>query len=166
MKIEDVIIERLVGDAQKNALEFAAYLRENKIQLEREVGGYWDDKFYYDGIFNDKFVCFVLISNEEKTDPESWAVWSDDSGSKWFEDYPFDERLKEIAWKNVGVCGNETDTACGGCPAIGGQAKTIFGKVFNNTCGTTFRFNNPNGIELECLKKLVDIIIKDIEENI
>ena len=162
MQIENVINERLIGDARKNALEFIAYLRENEIQLEREVGGYWDDKFYYGAIFNNNFVCFILISNEEKTDPESWTVWSDDSGSRWFEDYLLDERLKEVAWKNVDVCGNETDTACGGCPSIGGQPKTVFGKLFNNTCGTTFRFNNPSGIEIDCLMELMNIRKKDI----
>jgi len=158
MKLEDIIKENLAGDAQENALEFIAYLRDNEIQLEK-IGGYWDGKFYYGASYNGEFVCFILIyspaSAVDSTEP--WVIWSDDSGSKWFADHPLDEKFKEIAWKNAGVCGNKTDTACGGCPSIGGQPKTIFGKNFNNICGTTFCFKNPNGIELECLKKLIDI---------
>ena len=168
MRIEEVINERLVGDAQKNALDFIEYLRDNEMQFDREVGGYWDGKFYYAVRYNEQFVCFILIYSPASIidSNEPWVVWSDDSGSKWYEDDSLDEELKEIAWKNVGTCGNETETACGGCPAVGGQPKTIFGKIFNNTCGTTFRFNNPNRIELECMKKLMDIRKNDILKNI
>ena len=48
---------------------------------------------------------------------------------------------------------------------VGGQPKTIFGKVFNNTCGTTFCFKNPSCMELECLKKLMQIRKNDILKN-
>jgi len=167
MRIESAINERLIGDVQKRALDFVSYLRDNDMQFDREVGGYWDGKFYYTVSYNGEFVCFILIyspaSAVDSTEP--WVVWTDDSGSKWFEDYPLGEDLKEIAWKNVGVCGNETETACGGCPSIGGQPKTIFGKVFNNTCGTTFCFKNPSCMELECLKKLMQIRKNDILKN-
>ena len=168
MRIENVINERLIGDEQKNALDFIAYLRDNEMQIEREVGGYWDGKFYYGVRYNEKYVCFILIfspaSAVDSTEP--WVVWSDDSGSKWFEDYPLDEHLKEFAWKNVDVCGNETEIACGGCPSIGGQPKTIFGKTFKNTCGTTFCFKNPSGIELDCMKMLMEIRKNDILKNV
>ena len=166
MQIENIINESLAGDSQTNALNFVAYLRNSGMKVEREIGGYWDDKFYYDVKYNEKFVCFILVyspaSSEDSTEP--WVVWSDDSGSKWYENCPLElaENLKEIAWKNVGICGNTTENPCDGCPNIGGQEKTILGKIFKNTCGTVFCFNNPMGAELECLKSLVGIRKNDI----
>ena len=42
-EIEDFIGEILTGDAQKNALEFAAYLRASEMLFERGTG-YWEGK--------------------------------------------------------------------------------------------------------------------------
>ena len=165
--IEDFICEILTGGTQKSALDFIAHCRTNGLAFERHNEGWWEGKLYWWVKYNDETVFYILVYSPASAvdSAEPWVVWSDDSGSKWFEDYPLDEHLKEIAWKNVGVCGNEIETACDGCPGIGGQPKTIFGKIFGNTCGTTFRFNNPNGMELECLKKLVEIRKKDIIKN-
>ena len=89
-----------------------------------------------------------------------WTIWSDDSDSNWFEDFPLDDHAKEIAWKNVDICGN-----CGGCDNPGGSRKTIFGKEFNNVCRTTMRFINPDIEALECVKKMVEIRKNDIHGN-
>ena len=154
-KMEDVIIEVLAGDAQKNALEFASYLRENEFLFERGKG-YWEDKFYWMIKLRDEYVCFVLINGYgsvgNTTEPEGWIIWFDNSGPNWFEDFPLDDRMKEIAWKNVDVCGN-----CGSCGSPGGTRKTIFGKEFDNVCITAIRFDNPDAEEVECAKKMVEI---------
>jgi ribosomal protein S18 acetylase RimI-like enzyme len=62
----------------------------------------------------------------------------------------------------VDICGN-AGVACGEC--IGRTRKMIFGKYFENVCGTTFRFNYPNADTLECMKKLVAIRKCSIEKN-
>ena len=83
--------------------------------------GYWEDKFYWMIKYKDEYVCFILINcGGDKTEPVGWIIWSDDSGSNWFEDIPLDERTKEIAWKHIYICGN-----CGGCKKPGGSYKTI-----------------------------------------
>ena len=163
-RIEDFIGEVLTGEDQKNALEFAAYLRESEMQFERGTG-YWEGKLYWVINYKDESVCYILIGSEEKPGPGPWIIWSDDSGSNSFEDFPLDERIKEIAWKNVDICGN-----CGGCDNRGytRKTKTIFGKEFNNVCLTTMRFTNPDVEELECVKKMMEIrknyILKDIKK--
>lgn len=159
-KIEDVIGEVLTGDTQKNALEFVTYLRTNEMLFEREKG-YWEDKYYWGIKYNNKFVCFVLISSEDKTDPESWTIWSDDSGSNTFGDYQLDEHIKVILWKNVDICGN-----CGGCGNPGGSRKIIFGKEYNNVCVTAMRFTSPDAETMECVKKMVEIRKNDILKDI
>jgi hypothetical protein len=156
-RIENSILEFLIGDTQKNALDFFVYLRENGMLFERGKG-YWKSKLYWIIMYKDEYVCFILINgSEEKTEP--WIVWSDDSGSNWFEDFPLDEHIKEAAWKNVDFCAK-----CGSCN--GGTRKTIFGKEFDKICRTTFKFINPNVSVLKCLKKMVEIRKIDILGNI
>ena len=158
-RIDDFINELLIGDAQRNALEFVTYLRTNEMQFKKEKG-YWEDKCYWGISYKGKYVCSVLINNYEKTDPESWTVWSDSSGSKWYEDSLLDEHLKETAWDNVDICGDVGE--CGYCGHSGGISKKIFGKDFYNVCLTVFRFNNPNASTVECIIKLLEIRKSDI----
>ena len=156
-RIENLIGEVLTGDAQKNALEFFAYLRASEMLFEKGKG-YWEDKLYWGIKYRDESICYILINgSEEKAEP--WIIWSDDSDSNWFGDFPLDEHMKEIAWENVDVCAN-----CGYCGS--GTRKTIFGKEFNNVCRTTMRFINPDVEALECVKKMVEIRKNDILGNI
>ena len=160
-QIENYIADVLTGDAQKNALGFATYLRASEMQFERGTG-YWEDKLYWLIKYKTDYVCFILINgSEDRSEPEGWVIWSDDSGSNWFEDFPLDEHMKEIAWKHVDICGN-----CGDCGNPGGSRKTIFGKEFNNVCRTTMRFINPDVEALECAKKMVELRKNDILGNI
>lgn len=119
--IEDIINEVLTDGVQKYALDFVAYLRANEMLFESGKG-YWKDEFYWMIKFEGEYVCFIQIGGDERKD-NSWTIWSDDSDSKWFEDYPLDERLRKIAWENVDICGN-----CGGCSIPGGTSKRYLEK--------------------------------------
>ena len=158
-KIEDFINDALYDDAQKIALDFVAFLRANDMQFERSATNYWADKLYWYMKFQDEFVGFILVNGYgsvgDDTEPEGWIFWSDNYNSDIFADFPLDERTKEIAWNHVdfGTCG-------------GGLTVKLFGKEFDPVCnGTTFRFNNPNAEELECMKKLVEIRKNDIQKG-
>ena len=155
--MESVINEVLIGDAKDNAREFAQYLRANEMVFEREKG-YWEDKYYWGIKYGDEYVCFVLINNEEKTDPESWTVWSDDSGAAIFGDSSADDMIKKVFWKHVAVCDNEI-RCFEGCKR---SRKTILGKEFDNVCGTAMKFESPNDITVESMKKMIDIRKNDI----
>jgi len=74
MQIEEAIYENLIGDTQKNALDFVTFIRENDMHLEREVGGYWDDKLYYDIVFNSQFVGFILVTQLSHTESLSLSL--------------------------------------------------------------------------------------------
>lgn len=156
-KIESIIREVLTADAQKNALDFITYLKTNEMLFERGKG-YWEDRYYWMIKYRNEYVCFILINgNEDKTEHDGWVIWSDDSGSNWFENFPLGESMKEIAWKNVDICGG-----CGGCRNPGGSHKTIFGKGFDNVCITAMRFDNPDTETMECVKKLIELRKNDI----
>lgn len=86
------------------------------------------------------------------------TVWTDDSGSDWYSKCDLEDNIKNIAVRHIDNCDN-----CGACK--GGTRKQIFGKEYDNVCRTTFRFINPNWDELKCLKELLLLRKKDIEEN-
>ena len=150
----------LIGDARINAAGFIEYLLKSELQFERGKG-YWADKLYWMIKYKGEYVCFVLISGgKDNTELDGWVIWSDDSGSNWFADDSSDERLKEIAWKYVDICGN-----CGGCKNPGGSRKTIFGKGFDNVCLTAMKFDNPDAETVECVKKLMELRKSDINRS-
>lgn len=155
-KIESFIEETLTGDTKNNAIEFVVCLRSNEMLFERFIKDYWEDKLYWLVEYEGVSVCHILINGYEEG---HWTIWSDESDSNSFEDFPLDEHLKEIAWKNVDFCGN-----CGYC--TGGTHKTVFGKEFDNVCRTTMIFSNPNAETLEFMKKMVLIRKHDIIANI
>ena len=150
--IENGIREALAGEEQKNALAFAAYLRAGRMLFERGQG-YWEDKLYWLVKCQNEYECFILINGYEAG---QWVVWTDDSDSNCFEDFPLDEHMKEIAWRNIDFC-----ASCGG-DCSPGRRKTIFGKAFDNVCRTAMKFTNPDVEALECMKKLVEIRTLDI----
>jgi len=156
-KIERFIKERLTGDVQKNALDFAAWLRANDMRLERQTVGYWADKIYFICSYTSEYVCYIAIN---EYDENNFVVWSDDSGSMWFENPPLDERTREIAWKNVNVC--DDPSACESCKLRHGTRKTMFGKEFHSVCPTALKFINPDAEEMACMKKLFKIRKADI----
>ena len=156
-RIEQFINETLTGEAQRNALDFTTYLTESELLFERCLNGFWEDKLYWIVKYKDKTVCQIFINGYEKGD---WVVWSDDSGSNPFNEFPLGEHTKDIAWKNVGFCGG------GGCCRDMGTRKVIFGKEFDNVCFTTLRFDNPNTEAVDCMKKMVEIRKTDILSNV
>jgi ribosomal-protein-alanine N-acetyltransferase len=128
------------------------FLRANDTMFERGKG-YWEDKNYWMIKANSEFVCFILIGGDNGKE-DSWTIWSDDSGSVWFEDFLLDDKTKEIAHANLDFCGN-----CGSCS--GGTSKKIFGKPFENVCRTVFKFDNPSDEAVECAKMLVEVRINE-----
>ena len=151
-RIEDFVNDFHTGDTKIKLLDFVTFLRTAEILFERCQFGYWEDKFYWNTKLKNKYVCNILINDD---DENSWVVWFDGGDSDWFENYPLDEHLKEIAWMNADFCGG-----CGYCP--GGKRKPLFGKYFDNVCRTPVCFKNPDNGELACMKELIDIRKNDI----
>ena len=155
--IEDFIIEHLVDDTQKYALEFVAYLRENEMQFYRDTGGYWKDKLYWWVKCKEVYFCFILINGYEDG---HWGIWFEDGDSDCYANYPVSERIKEIAWANVDLFKGD----CGGWQCEG-LRKVIFGKLFESLYRTLMFFDNPNNQAVECMKKLVEIRKSEILKN-
>ncbi|MCL2812244.1 MAG: hypothetical protein FWD25_10220 [Clostridia bacterium] len=144
--LEEKIKDVLTGEAQKNALDFAAYLKANEM-----VGGGPHGEVSYQG----KCVCYVHMDGAAEK-PGPWTIWPDGDYSAEHKDVPMSECMKEIAWANVNICAD-----CGaGCSP--GNRKMIFGKEFDNVCSATMAFNNPDAETLECVKKLLEMKKRDV----
>ena len=145
LNIRDYIYRELSSDMQELALEFVSYLENNNMTFIKDNGSYWKDKIYYWIQFNGKCVCFIEIKYGR------WTVWSDDMSSECLAD----SEVREIAWKYINHC-----KQCGSCS--GGKSKTVFGKVFDDVCGCTFRIDNPTSEDLPFLKEMVEMHKKEI----
>ena len=136
---------------KQNALDFAKFLFSNNIEFIKDKG-YWKDKIYYLCKFNDEYVCFIAIKDLDE--PENyWTIWSEDSNA--YAEEIADENIKNTAWKYVDHCGN-----CGSCG--GGKTKNIFGRVFDDVCGCTFRIDNAIQSDLPFLKEMIELRIVEI----
>ncbi|MCL2837604.1 MAG: hypothetical protein FWE04_00840 [Oscillospiraceae bacterium] len=143
-RIEDVINEVLTGDSQKNALDFAAFLRANEMTIEGGEGNCWNVDY------KEKDVGVLYVSGDAER-PGPWTFWSNDDDYNAPAGFAIDEQTKEIAWEHANYCGK-----CGAkCAPV--RPKTIFGKKFEEMCVSTLMFTDPSVESLAGLKKLVEI---------
>jgi hypothetical protein len=156
-KIENYIADVLVGDTQKNASDFIAFLRGNDMFIERFTY-HGDDTLHWIIKYSDNLVCYVLLDDER----QGWTIMPDNSSTGRFADYPIDEAMKEIAWKNLNIC---VDGRCGGCGEGTGKRLMIFGKEIENVCPMAFNFTNPDALALKLAMKMMDVRKSDIEEQ-
>ena len=155
-KIEDVIVELLNGERQQNALDFVAYLREQKLNPRWKSTNSWGIKY------KGKWIISIGISPGNSG---SWRIGWWHLGFDFINVFSVEhenaeilDRCKEIVWSNIVYC-----TGCANCKP--GTTKTIFGKDFNLLCYGIFDFKDPDADTLECAKKLLECKKKVIAEN-
>jgi len=142
--VEEKIIEVLSGNAQKNALKFISFLRENEILLEANNEG---DGWAVGGVVGNSMGYMIVNGGAQ----ELWL---------WFNDCDFetgasvDDELKEFVWAQVSPCGKCHD----GWEKCGGGTRVIFGKEFERLCHSPLMFTNFESDKLENIKKLMLIL--------
>jgi len=136
---EKQINASLTGSVQKNALDFAAFLRANGLSVEKTPGG-WN--------LNEKYnIAFLQIVGERNEFNVVLHI------STYNGERPVDDDLKVFAWAHVALC----PQSCGG-PAFCEESqnrRTIFGKEYESTCQSPLVFLDPNAHDLEKIKKLM-----------
>ena len=142
--IEDIIKKKLNGDAQKTALDFAAFLRANDLPL----AGNEDGEGWAVGGTVGNSAGYMLINGAAEF-PGPWTVWLNtcdyDCGG------PVDDELKETAWAHASPCGRCHE----GWKDCGGGDRTIFGREFERLCHSPLMFTVPDAKTLEILQKLL-----------
>ena len=145
-QFEDFIKKFLKGDTQKNALDFAVFLKANDITTGENHGTL---------IYKGDVLAWMHMDGKPDM-PGPWTIWPDLTGTVP-DGFVFDDAMKEIAWKNVNIC-----ASCGS-NCTPGSRKTIFGKEFDNVCGAILAFTDPHFETLECVKKLMEMRIYSID---
>ena len=148
-KVEDAVSMLLDGDTQKNALDFIAFMKENKLSLGHTSGNHWK------AVCKGKSVCYMLVNESE------WILrFSQFTREQWFVDYDnciTDAGLKEFILDNV------NPRNCPGRDCGISRDKTILGKIFDEVCTCwPLYLRNLDGEDLENIKKLVLVIKKYI----
>ena len=148
-KIEDIISEYHDEDTKKNALDFVAFLRENKLSPTRMHSDvHWVVKH------KGKSVCHLNIDKNNE-----WMIrHCQFTREKWFVNYEqhiTDENLKAYILDNI----RDPANVCIGGGCKGKQNKTILGKKFAAVCNCwPLLIKNPKGDILENEKKLITVI--------
>lgn len=150
---EQLIHENLIGEDLHTALEFMAYLRQLGTEIIRDTG-FWKNKIYFYIRRGETYAGYIAIRDPDEPD-NRWTVWSD-TGSPWYERKLSDNALEAVGLAHIDFCGH-----CGSCP--GGTKKIIFGRAFDNVCGTMFRFDNPGEKELAFMKEMIRLRLAEAE---
>ncbi|MCL1795040.1 MAG: hypothetical protein FWG34_14395 [Oscillospiraceae bacterium] len=157
--IESAILEILSGEAQKNALDFAAFLKENEISLdynpnESESKPIWNGAV--GGVVGNS-IGYVTVNGDENC-PGPWTFWfnsCDFEGSD-----AADEEFKEAIWAFASPCGKCHD---GWEKCRGSGKRTILGREFEGQCHSPLMFCNPDAKTLENMKKFLLYLKPEID---
>lgn len=150
--IKDYIEELLQGEYRKTAIDIVNHLSSYNLTFYKDNSDCWKDKVYYHVKYGSECICFIAIKDCDEPN-NLWTIWSDSSSA--YEDSSVSDEIKNVGWKYVDYCGN-----CGSCG--GGKTKVIFGKSFKRVCGCTFRIDNATQKDLQFLKMMIDLRMKEI----
>jgi len=133
VKIEDVIPHYLEGDIKNTALNFAAYLQANGMQLKWDAWNTW--KVHC----KSKVLCWVKLNLFVR--PITWVVSPCLTNIDEYEDMVIGEGLENFVWDNFKRCRPECHGRCRG-KDTGGNTVAILGKKIDGICGEVFYVNN------------------------
>ena len=179
-KLENLIPQYLDGDMKKIALDFIAYMRENKMAPS------YRPSLRYKCNYKGKGICTISLPRmfpnpNPYSDNEFGQPWMENDidihKNNWvvipqldnFSEYEtqIDEDMRNI------ICNPKNMYHCNGCWMSNANfpeprdmcgprpVRTLFGKEFHGLCGRGFFwFYNPNEAEIDCVKKLLEFEIK------
>jgi hypothetical protein len=135
-KIEDEIIELLDGDLNQTALEFAAYLKTNRLSPKQ-----WFGPNYWRIPYGDCYLCGIVVNKAR------WRIWFFKGEYRG----EFEDEFIKTVQENVRPC-----IACtNDCPK--GIDTMVFGREFPAACFQfPIQFENPNSSTLEYIKDLIE----------
>jgi len=150
-KLEDYVSEMLEGETQANALDFLAWLKENKLTRKKwgESAWIYQAEDSERGRFSIKKGMWRVSVRAPYSAPE-------------FQDFLTQENLLDIVHANMNKCRRCDHTHL--CAAKVGEdkekfigfKKTVLGREFDDLCGVGTNFVNPDKKALECIEKIIE----------
>jgi len=150
-QIEDVANEVLSGDALRNALDFIAYLRENKLNPNWSATNVWKVS---SKTFN---VCFIRLYGAAEYHGLKPGEWNISPFIGEYEPDSLSDENRDIAWANKKTC-----SGCGKCAL---PLDAVFGRKYDYACEAAIRFVNPDAKAIACAKKLVELRRNEIKDG-
>jgi hypothetical protein len=154
--IEDVASDFLEGEALKNVLDFAAWLRENNMNPRWSSAQSWRITGK-----KSKPICKINLGGAKGAwvghmKAGDWQICELESmGREYLEEFNSCDEMKKLVWANVKTCNK--------CSSCGPRCWTYFGKQFDECCALLIK--NPNAHELKLAKKLVEANKRFIYDN-
>ncbi|MCL2512432.1 MAG: hypothetical protein FWF08_00905 [Oscillospiraceae bacterium] len=153
-KIEEELKEKLSGYALKNAMDFVGFMKAN--EMPPDSGD--DNWFKYQG----ENICLIITGHCEPKNMsgngDNWSVFWANCEVCWGENGVVDKELEDFAHARINPCGK---CPCEHSPGI---RKRIFGKAYENSCYSTFCFDNPDAGDLEHIKTLAKMRKQNIAD--
>lgn len=152
--IEDVIPHYLDDENKKIALEFIAYLRENKMNpVWAGIHNTW--KTDYKG--KCLFYIRLCIDNPYR-EKKQWVINPYLLHIQKYEELIIEEGLQNLLWDNVHHCKNVLTGGCNSHNCSPGRNITVLDKEIKSVClgRQPFWFYEPDKTAINCIKKLMD----------
>ena len=158
-KIEEVISSCLDGDLRSTALDFAAFMRENKMPLKLYTSTTRSQRAIYKG----RLICHVIVfaendwdkvGNHNLGDPQYWNLSIILDETEKYKEIIESENLSDIQWNEVFYCGCKDKSHC----INPGVDRTALNEKFKNLCcwrGPYVR--NPNEANIMKVKRLLKL---------
>ena len=168
--IEDIIEKHLDDDKKKIALDFVAWLRENKLN-PRFSGASAND---FNIICKGKSICSIEADGNRSSN-RGWRVTPRLDHMETYKEAIMSEGLQDCIWDTTGYCVySERSPYFGmkkapGCspnkPCRGGKDVLILGKLIKHKCYSGQGFLNPDETAVANIKKLLLLERKARTEN-
>jgi len=160
--IEDAFNKQLNGEVLQSALDFAAYMRENKFTFKAQ-GAIWDENSRNWNLqYKGTSYAPISIENSEKS-PNTWGVWCNFDSN--FE--VTDNTLKETILSLVISCPQASckKPYCSGVYAKRRENWSILDKTFESVCYRPIKVFNPNPQQLETIQQILMMYKKRKDDN-
>ena len=141
-KIEEIASEYLSGEALRNLLDFAAWMRANKMTPT------FANKSKK-GVNYTSRVCYLKLRRN------SWYIWPAGRQKEYANAFLACEELKELVSASLAPC---LEGCSHQCNAGSGCIVMVCGKRFEHKCGCCpVRFHNPDAEALKTIKQIIEI---------
>lgn len=143
--VEDIIPEYLDGDMEKAALDFAAWLRENKLAPGWTLTNTWNVSC------KGKKISLIGLGEEVWCNSKFWRVELRLLNMSEYVESISDEGVHNIIWNGIKYC-----TSCSGCAP--GRDVTLFGKECIGLCHLPdVIVCDPDEETVESIKRLIEL---------
>ena len=143
--LEESVIEQITDvTMRESALDFAAWMRENKLTPSHYGINRWKASNKGSGI------CFIVLGSNIWKRHDSWVIRLDLTHISEYQESIYSAGLREFVWANMHHCWH-----CAGCSP--GIDMTILGKDFSGLCKTKILYCGDAGAdEIAAIEKLIE----------